>query len=204
MKILIEGLPGTKKDLIFNFLEDKYRVEINRLRWGPACHHHYINNNTHDIFPMESELLVQAKEKEDKFIIHESQYSINNVYVPFYYENRDDSEDHQVDLLKNMEKLLLKDADVIIYLFGDLDKCYERYVEKVNNGSGLFGPRLAMSKTSFTNLYSKYEWAFDSHNCNINLYKINVEEDFEMVVASILNILKQIVKSKDKLIWNFS
>ena len=133
MKILIEGLPGTKKDEIFDFLEKKYRVEINRIKWGQACHFHYRGafDSKTTVFPMETELLLQAKEKEDKYIIHESQYSITHVYVPFYNENQDIIEDHQVELLKKMEKMLLKDADVIIYLFGDLDKCYQRYVEKI-------------------------------------------------------------------------
>jgi len=136
---------------------------------------------------MEVDFILQSKDEEDKYMIHDSEYSIVHVYSEYFFEQGLLSEYELAQLHKLGDYLIAKE-DVIIYLFGNLNDCYQRYLKELQKNE----PK--MNFETFRGLYSKYEWAFDSHNCQTKLYKINVEEDLEQVIASILAILKQIVE----------
>ena len=144
-------------------------------------------------FQMEVDFILQSKEEDTQYMIHDSEYSIVHVYSEFYHE-LGYLDQHELEQLHKLADFLVSEGDVIIYLFGDLETCYQRYINEEDNEVGK-----PMDQKTFQKLYSKYEWVFDSHNCKTKLYKVNVEEDLEQVVGSILAILQQIVEFRNHL-----
>jgi hypothetical protein len=187
MKILIEGIPGTKKSLIYHSLRKAHKLEVwrkkKRIDWDIKT----------QCFQLEVDFMLQSKEEEDQYMIHDSEYSIVHVYSELYHELGYLNQ-HELEQLHKLGDFLVKEGDVIIYLFGDLETCYQRYLDEIVDDSAEL-----MDQKTFELLYSKYEWVFDTHNCKTKLYKINVEEDLEQVVGSILSILQQIVEFRDRL-----
>jgi len=186
MKILIEGIPGTKKGLIYQKLRNTYDIEVwrkrKRINWDLKT----------QCFQMEVDFMLQSKEEEDQYMIHDSEYSIVHVYSELFHDLGYLNQ-HELEQLHKLGDFLVIEGNVIIYLFGDLEMCYKRYLEEIEETEDI------MDQKTFQDLYSKYEWVFDSHNCKTKLYKVNIEENLDQVVASILVILQQIVEFRDKL-----
>ena len=192
MKISFEGLPGTQKDQIFQILTEQHGQLIknsDNLEWynlflsdpkkwalsyelNRLINFHYLHDNT------ESNL-------------YDSLYALKKVYVD-YLLHQNIMTKHEYDTFMKYYRLLYTKPDVIIYFYGTFEKSFETSQESAKKKGGY-----VYSEEEFKQLYYKYEWVFDNNNCSIPIYKVNVEDDINMILANVNEILQKIKDHQD-------
>ncbi len=122
-------------------------------------------------------------------IYEQSPYTSINILADLLHEEKIFDTDEY-----NLYKLYAKDIwipDIIIYLFCDPDICQERY--KLENNLSTDSNQL--TKKGFEKIHLKHEIVFDEVNCQIPIYKINSQEDSDLVYLNICDVLKKIEKN---------
>lgn len=183
MRISFEGLPGTKKDLIFEKLEDEgFKIKSsNETEW----HYLFLSDSKKFALPYELNRLINFHyhHDDDSTPLYDSLYALKKVYVE-YLIHQNIMCKYEYDLFMKYYRLLNVKPDVIIYLYGTFEKSFKMTQESARKkGEYLY------SEEEFKQLYYKYECVFDNNNCSIPIYKINIEDDLDMIMASVKEIL---------------
>lgn len=110
-------------------------------------------------------------------------HAFYHVYIQHIYQNLKILSDTDYEIIGKLYKLLYKEPDYIIYLYGNKHTNYNRYVKNA------FKP---MSLIEYDQLEYLYEWVFDSINCHIPIYKVNIDDPFDTVTNNLSIILNKL------------
>lgn len=179
MIISLEGLPGCRQDEICQQLKLK-DIEVKK------CTPKSIENGNGFCYQLDW-LSRYALQQDDSFSVHESIYAYKELYPTFSaHKNWYHLTDYEGEIFSRYCDLHYRSPDVIIYLYGNLEKCYERTTPLEQQ----------YSFEDFKELYYQFEWTFDVTTCKVPMYKINVEDDIENVVLNIAEIFSKIKENK--------
>lgn len=190
--ISIEGLPGTKKQLILSALRNKLKKAIHP-SFDPEWHQNFLANPNKFAFSYElNRLITLHHQYEDTIPIFESAHALKKVYVDFFVQKGYiDQKEYEVFMKYYHE--LYQQPDVIIYFYGTFEPVYENSKQNaLTNSLHLY------SENDFKALYYRYEWVFDTNNCLIPIFKVNIDDDLEMILRNIEEIFDKIDKKFPK------
>jgi Deoxynucleoside kinase len=180
MIISFEGLPSSRKAEIYDILYTKYGINVKRYKNDELYKSYrtdikkYVETYQYDRL---QQLIIQY---EMEGHIYNSLHSNGEVYLYLLqYQNIIDKV--QADVLSRFYKLFYKPPTYIIYLYGDLEKCFNR-MEKQDK----------IPLDEYKTLHYQYEWVFDITNCKIPVYKVNIDDTLDMIITNIVDILNKI------------
>lgn len=126
-------------------------------------YHHFLRNQMGDL------------------ILVDSLYSLKHVYQEYLLKRKWISEaENQVFLMAEQD--LIAQPDIIIYFYGTFDNTYQRMKDNGNR----------FSLDEFKDLHYHFEWTYDLNNCQIPIYKVNVDDSLPNIVRNVKAILDKI------------
>jgi len=170
------------------YLVHKYPNEINQYPTDVSWYSNFkskINTSPDGILSKQLDVLHQQMKlpyEDGKINIYErSPYTLKNVFSNMLYND---------GVLKASEYLLHNkfvddfswNPDVIIYLHCEPEVCYQRSLSKHTD----------INMEYVNKLHCQHEEVFDSINCDIPIFKINVHDEKSEVYNSIVNVLNNI------------
>lgn len=219
MIISIEGLPGCKKSTICEYFANKFNIKIN-CNMDSEFHtkfiadpHKYassyeidklirindqhnkinvyyyklfnniyelctLNNNANEMCVNSDDTSVSTKWKN--LFLFNTTHAFFHVYVQHIHQNLKILSDTDYEVISKLYNLLYKEPDYIIYLYGDKDSNYAR------------NSKDAISLVEYNQLEYLYEWVFDSSNCRIPIFKVNIDDTFDNVINNLSIILNKL------------
>jgi len=186
--ISIEGLPGTKKQLILSALTSKLDLKIHP-SFDPEWHQLFVSNPSKYALSYElNRLITLHHQYEDKTQIFESAHALKKVYVDFFMQ-KGYLDQKEYELFMKYYHELYQQPEIIIYFYGTYEPIFENSQNNaVINNLTIYSPE------DFKALYYKYEWVFDINNCFIPIYKVNIDDSLDHIVNNIEIIFDHIHK----------
>lgn len=137
-----------------------------------------------------------------KKILYDSLYSLKKVYVEFL-THQGWMNKYEYDTFMKFYYLLYTPPDVIIYFYGTFENAFNRMKQmsqqpiisssendNIQNDNQLI--RYNYSEEEFKKLHYQYEWVFDNNNCKIPIFKINVDDDLNVILNNIQAVLDKV------------
>lgn len=184
MKISFEGLPGTKKDQIFKILSDKGLVI--KSSEDDEWYHLFLSDPKKFALPYELNRLINFNYlHEEESPLYDSLYALKKVYVD-YLLHQNILTKYEYDLFMKYYRLLNVKPDIIIYFYGTFENSFQTATESAKRKGGH-----VYSEEEFKQLYYKYEWVFDNNNCSIPIYKVNIEDELDVILNNVNDILEK-------------
>jgi len=182
--ISIEGLPGCRKDEIYQALKEKHSLDVNRSdtkEWQELL----VSNPEKWILAYQMNRLITLNyQYSGSGSLYDSMYSIKKVYVE-YLLRQNTLTTQEYDVFMRYYNLMFKAPDVIIYFFGTFENTYRRMLEK--SGSN----HVSYSEEEFKQLHYQYEWVYDNNNCRIPIYKVNIDDKLDNILRNVVDIIEK-------------
>ena len=185
MKITFEGLPGTRKDEIFLWLKKNMEINIpiqNNIEWDQL----YLTDQSKYALGYYFDKLINLYyqfENQDSSKFFNSIYAFKKVYLEILLHHNTITQ-YEYDLFMKYYRLMYQKPDIIIYFFGTFENSYQRALENAQqNKTHIY------SQEEFKQLYYQYESVFDNDNCNIPIFKVNIDDSFKYVTQNLKEII---------------
>lgn len=188
MRIVFDGNIGSGKTCYLKKLEqDGFLVNHEDIMKWSDWLKKYNNNMNRFALGFQLQILydqLHLPYHTNKINIYErSPYTLQNVFGELLFEdNIFDKTEYQLHNLY-VEKFGWV-PDAIIYLYCDPEICYQRTKKRLS----VSGDE-DLEQNYFDKLHARHEIVFDELNCQIPIYKINSQEDSDVVYGNILDIL---------------
>jgi len=131
---------------------------------------------------------VVNKPTKTKKILYDSLYSLKKVYIEFLL-HQGWLNKAEYDIFMKYYYLLYTPPDVIIYFYGTFENVFNRMKQMSHNNQLVI---YNYSEEEFKRLHYSFEWAFNNNNCRIPIFKINVDDDLDVILNNIHAVLNKI------------
>lgn len=187
-RISIEGLPGTKKQLILSALRNKLNKQIHP-SYDPEWHQTFLSDPEKYAFSYElNRLITLHHQYDDEVPLFESAHAMKKVYIDFFLQKGYINQKEYEVFMKYYNELY-QQPDIIIYFYGTFEPIFEASKQNaLTNSLHLY------NQDDFKTLYYKYEWVFDTNNCLIPIYKVSIDDDLDQIIRNLEEILDKIDK----------